>query len=146
MKGSSIIVAACFAAFVTLAQDTNGVGGGSGNVPAPDAVVSNAPATVDAAFVAPPVLAMSAPMRVRQMHAPAESAQSSAREIAAPRCVQLPLARPLMLVARLRVACVPPLALLRARWPANSTPQGNPSSSSASLCCFSGSEDDSLCP
>ena len=56
MKGSSIIVAACFAAFVTLAQDTNGVGGGSGNVPAPDAVVSNAPATVDAAFVAPPVL------------------------------------------------------------------------------------------
>jgi len=57
MKGISI-VAAFFAVFVTLVQDTNGVVGGSGNVPVPDAVaVSNAPVTVDVAFVAPPILA-----------------------------------------------------------------------------------------
>jgi len=57
MKFTATIVAACFAAFVALAQDTNGVVGGSGNVLVPDVVVSNAPVTIDAAFVAPPVLA-----------------------------------------------------------------------------------------
>jgi hypothetical protein len=60
MKAAVIVYGVSLLACLTLAQDTIGVVGVSGNVPVPDVSASNVTATVDVAFVPPPVLAMPA--------------------------------------------------------------------------------------